>query len=139
MESNETKNALVYCCNSKPKFIDMMANSINSFAVHNPSLKDKVGIYVITDVQNLDTSKVTKDINITIVDNIQYNYHSFFENRNLTTYAYFRFDIFTNPVFQDFDNLMYLDVDTEFNKPIDELFTTKHEPGIYMVREWGKR
>ena len=82
---------------------------------------------------------MTKDINITIVDNIQYNYHSFFENRNTTTYSYFRFDIFANPIFQDFDNLMYIDVDTEFNKPIDELFTTTHEPGIYMVKEWGKR
>ena len=44
------KNALVYCCNSKLKFTNMLANSINSFAVNNPSLKDKVGIYVITDI-----------------------------------------------------------------------------------------
>ena len=53
----------------------------------------------------------------------------------LTRYAYYRWEIFGNPLFDDYDNVLYIDVDTEITGNIGELFNTCHEPGIYTADE----
>lgn len=43
--------------------------------------------------------------------------------------------MFHNPFFQEFDNMLYLDCDTEFESSIDELFNEEMPSGIYVVKE----
>lgn len=59
----------------------------------------------------------------------------------MTKYAFYKWEIFVNPVFRNFDNLLYVDVDTEFIGDVYDLFAKNHEPGIYMAdnkRNWLK-
>ena len=59
----------------------------------------------------------------------------------MTKYAFYKWEIFVNPVFRNFDNLLYVDVDTEFIGDVYDLFVKNHEPGIYMAdnkRNWLK-
>ena len=44
-------------------------------------------------------------------------------------------EILHNPIFREFDNVLFLDSDTTIEKHIDELFTGERIPGIYMVYE----
>ena len=64
----------------------------------------------------------------------------------MTKYAFYKWEIFANKLFREFDNLLYVDVDTEIVGDISWLFETEHPTGIYTCdskRNWllnkGKR
>ena len=68
-----------------------------------------------------------------ILSETTYDYSKLQKVWRLTKYAYYRWEIFGNPLFRDYDNVLYVDVDTEIIGGIGELFNTHHEPGIYTA------
>lgn len=52
------KNAIVYAVNNNEKYLDMMANFINSFYHFNPGLTSSVETVVLSQDSGLNLSKV---------------------------------------------------------------------------------
>lgn len=134
-------NALVYSVNGNQKYVDNMVNSINSFyANNNLELLKTIHPFILTDFAALDLSKVARGIPAKVVDTFSFDYSNVrFKTENdmlrFTKSAYYRWEIFNNPLFKEFDNVLYLDCDTVVNAPLDELFTIRKVPKIRMVEE----
>lgn len=126
------KNALLYCVNDNQNYVEKMVNSINSFAYHNPELLDSLVVYIFTDAENLDLSLIDACVKYEVVDEFSYDYSSMYINGYWSWHMYLRWEMFNNPIFRDYDNVLYLDCDTVVKRPIYELFEQKTEPGIYM-------
>ena len=60
-------------------------------------------------------------------------YSKFRVRGNWTHHVYMKIEMFSNPIFKDLDNLLYLDCDTEVVGDIYNIFTEKHQPMVGMV------
>ena len=121
-----------------------MVNSINSFYANNPkSLTDTITVFILTDKkEGLDLSKLNPNVkgDVIVIEESEFSYDYSTLNQNLlnphiTYHTYFRFEVFVNPIFNEYDNLLYLDCDTEVVDDISEIFTQSDDAVIRMVTE----
>lgn len=135
-----TENALVYAVDGNEKYVDCMVNSINSFCATNPSLVESTPIFVLAKSQ-ISLNGIDKRVKPQVISSLSCDYSKI---KHMDEYGFkrfggeacfYKFEIFKNKAFRKFDNVLYLDCDTEFKKPIGELFQDKTVPGIYLVEE----
>ena len=130
-----SRNAIVYAVNDNQTYVDCMVNSINSICVNSREILDGTCFFVITD-KNIDLSRLRPEAasRTRILADLSYDYGSFPMRSRHTKYTFFRYEIFGNPIFRQFDNVLYLDVDTVVEKSLFELMV---KPGsrICMVEE----
>ena len=117
-----------------------MVNSINSFYHNNQkSLLDTISVYIITDKKDgLDLSKLNPNVNPIVLgeEELSYDYSTLpVKLSHLKYHTYFRWEVFNNSVFNDIDNLLYLDCDTEVCSSLEDLFLPKTTPTIGLVSE----
>ena len=102
--------------NNNYKHLDKMVNSINSFYHHNPELSKETQLFIISNEKELhfDPVLLHPDANYALVNNLSYNYEKLnrVDNKDWPVQIYFRYELFVNKSFQDFDNVLYLDCDT---------------------------
>ena len=101
-------------------------------------------MFIITDCEDID-KKIGKllyeNVKYSVIADLSYDYASVKINTKMESLERFgivslwKHEILHNPIFRDFDNVLFLDSDTTIEKPIDELFTDERVPGIYMVYE----
>ena len=102
---------------------------------------DQTKIIVFTDSINLTLPNVDSEANLEILNEVSYDYKEeipFADERTRTRYShmtYYRWEVFHNDIFLDYDNVLYLDCDTEVEGPLDGLFKEKHPPMICMAEE----
>lgn len=92
--------------------------------------------------EDLDLSQLDKRVNPIVIDEFSYDYSKIPFNdistkARFTASTFFRWELFNNVVFREFDNALYLDSDTEVCAPIGELFKENPEPTIGLVAESG--
>ena len=129
------KNAIVYAVNNNEKYLDMMANSINSFYHFNPGLTSSVETVVLSQDNGLNLSKVKDGVPLKVVVMDNKNHPGFTQNKltrfrnNCLTY---RYELF-GKMFSDYDNVLYLDCDTEIGGTLDELFVERESPVVNLI------
>lgn len=115
-----------------------MINSINSFAHYNQNLLKNLDVYIITDSKiGLNLKYIDDRVKYHVIKDVHYDYSSLGTGyrKNWSYHVYFRWEIFSNPLFWEIDNLLYLDNDTEFVGSLSELFFERSNPQILMVEE----
>ena len=70
-------------------------------------------MYIITDDKSIDLSLLYDGIKPNIVCELSYDYSCLFHDARLPECVYYRWEIFNNPIFLEYDKVLYLDVDTE--------------------------
>ena len=132
------KNALLYCVNDNDYQICRMINSINSFAHYNEKLLSGLTVYIITDSKiGLNLRPIDNRVKYQVIKDVHFDYSKLSTGyrKNWSYHVYFRWEIFSNPLFWDIDNLLYMDNDTEFVGSVQELFIKRDKPRILMVQE----
>ena len=76
-------------------------------------MTDRVDLYIISDDTDLDLSKLRNGIKPNIVHELSYDYNDLFHDSRLPECVYYRWEIFNNAIFLEYDKVLYLDVDTE--------------------------
>ena len=108
-----------------------MINSINSFAHHNQKLLGEITVYIITDSRiGLNLKHMDNRINCHVINDLHYDYSKLRTGyrKNWSFHVYLRWEIFSNSIFWDIDNLLYMDNDTEFVGSVSELFIERDKP-----------
>lgn len=94
-----------------------------------------VDLYVITDDVSLNFPLLREGIKPNVISKASYDYSSLFHDDRLPQYVYYRWEIFNNSIFRGYDRVLYLDVDTEVERDISELFGNETLDGVYSVPE----
>lgn len=133
----DSRNAIVYAVNDNQTYVDCMVNSINSICVNSKDILDRTCFFVITD-KDIDLSRLRPEAasRTRTLAEMSYDYSSFPIKSRHTKYTFFRYEMFVNPIFHQFDHLLYLDVDTQIEASIQDLFQDSG-PKIEMVEEYN--
>lgn len=132
------KNALLYCVDENKDYQEKMVNSINSFAFHNKDIMEDIKVYVITTDDKLALDgRLNPVVDFEIVRKFSFDYSTikFNADHGPQSNKYIRWEMFNNPIFDDFDNVLYLDCDTEVQMPLYELFKEHDKPSIMVVED----
>ena len=134
------KNALAYCANGDPSYSRMLANSVNSFFASNGGgLLDEV--VLLTDKRGLRVPDgIDPRAKIRVVSGLTHDYSTMAfpdedTKRLFSTATFFRWELFNNPLFLEYDNVLYLDNDTEVWEPVEELFPRIPTSKLRMVQQ----
>ena len=74
---------------------------------------DYVDLYIISNDKTIDLSMLHDGIKPNIVNELSYDYNDLFHDGRLPECVYYRWEIFNNSIFSEYDKILYLDVDTE--------------------------
>lgn len=132
------RNGIVYAVNDNPEFVEKLVNSANSFWHFNPALRDSTTLYVVTDAPNLQLSGLNPEIptKLVVLGPEAYADCRTSFKRRYNKYNFYRLEMFHDKELLSLDNSLYLDVDTEFGGPIDELFVEgRKDPAIMLVKQ----
>lgn len=132
------KNALLYCVDENKDCQEKMVNSINSFAFHNKNIVEDMKVYVITtDDELVLDGRLNPMVDFEIVKDLSFDYSTlrYMSDQKWDWHMYLKWEMFSNPIFNDLDNLLYLDCDTEIQAPIEELFNEKSSPTLLVVED----
>ena len=135
------RNAIVYCVNGNRKYVDSMVFSINSFYQNNPKWLTKgVKVFVLTRDKNIALPMLCDEADVEIVtefvgDYSKAKFRNEDEKNRFSEAAFYRWEIFKNPIFWKFDNVLYLDSDTQVKGNLCELFRPCMRPRIRLVSE----
>lgn len=132
------KNALLYCVDENRDCQEKMVNSINSFAFHNKNIVEDMKVYVITtDDELVLDGRLNPMVDFEIVKDLSFDYSTikFNDMHGGQSSKYMRWEMFNNPIFNDLDNLLYLDCDTEIQASIEELFKAQEKPCVMVVED----
>lgn len=133
------RNAIVYGVNDKEKVVMEMLNSINSVAAYNETMPE---VIILTDDSlpelNLDSMDKRAKEKCTVIPTDCSKYRKIDLSggkKRMTCHAFLRYEMFCNPFFLDFDNLLYIDVDTDCADSLDDVFIERTTPAILLGRE----
>lgn len=127
------KSALVCVTNNEMSWIRRMVNAVNSVFFHCPDLIDAVHVYIIGSTSDIDMTGINPKIKYTTIEASQEC--SSLWNNYFDRSVFYKFEMFVNKIFREYDNIIYLDSDVECQQYIGEMFNCYHLPGLHFAIE----